>query len=63
MVTFGFDLWQFQCITSKLLDVVEHFSDSLNWDSVDLIHPVVNDFEQFLRLVCSCNIPNDVLLI
>ena len=52
-----------ECIRSKLLNVIQNFSNSINRDFLNLVEPICYNFENLFILIGSCNIFEDIFRI
>ena len=63
LLSFDLYLGEEECVGSELLNGVENISDSLDGHLCDLVHPVVDDFENLFVLVCPDDVADDVVLV
>ena len=57
------DLWQDESIPSKLLNIVEHISDSIDWQLVENVHPLTDHLEDPFVLIRLADVANDVVAV
>ena len=57
------DVWQLESVSFELLNIVENVSDAIYWYLLQVVEPLIDNFEKALVLVRLADILDDVLAV